>query len=189
MIQKIYLLGLLVLFSGCINLFSEQRISDLLRDPNKELVCNTKLKLNISSDASTAEQQFVSELPIDITMKWNLDKAYMKLDISIMMLPFSIEITEMSNGETEVYLNQLGERRRLDQSEAEIFRENLLNNILNTSSTYGMIKSYIEESNTINEFNNKLKNKFLELSKQLSEEAKGKVKLEKHECKIENRRR
>ncbi|MCX8154805.1 MAG: hypothetical protein N3C61_03190 [Candidatus Micrarchaeota archaeon] len=189
MVYKAYLLGFLLAFSGCIDfLFPAERPSDLLRDANKQLSCNTKVKLKLSNSSSNNFEQLMSEMTVDVTTKWNLDRAYMKFDTSILMIPISLEITERSSGELEMYVTSLTERVRLNESEAQNARQNFIRNIFNTISIYEMIRSLIQESNTMNDLSNKLKNKFLDAKNYIPEATEDMIRVERHECKIENTR-
>ncbi|MEM2526536.1 MAG: hypothetical protein QXE47_02480 [Candidatus Anstonellales archaeon] len=175
--SSIAILEVLLLLVGCIY-GGQKNIKDVLNNDKLALVC--KAEVVISANQTMNRDQInmnidIRDVSSSIDMVWRLSRVDLNITAPLFGFPITVEYQERADGYKEMYINILGQRRKINENESAEAGLSL--------GLHNLIKTAIQESNSIEEFEGNFKTILLD---NLYDQVNEQVSIKKIQCKVQS---
>ncbi|MEM2769242.1 MAG: hypothetical protein QXQ15_02200 [Candidatus Anstonellales archaeon] len=175
--SSIAILAVLLLLVGCID-GGQKNIKDVLNNDKLALVC--KAEVVISANQTMNRDQInmnidIRDVSSSIDMVWRLSRVDLNITAPLFGFPITVEYQERADGYKEIYINILGQRNKVNEDELAEAGLSL--------GLHNLIKTAIQESNSIEEFEGNFKTILLD---NLYDQVNEQVSIKKIQCKVQS---
>ncbi|MEM1700968.1 MAG: hypothetical protein QW785_02860 [Candidatus Anstonellales archaeon] len=175
--SSIAILTVLLLLVGCID-GGQKNIKDVLNNDKLAVVCKAEVVISANKTMNRDQMNMnidVRDVSSSIDMVWRLSRVDLNITAPLFGFPITVEYQERADGSKEMYINILGQRNRIDEDELAEAGLSL--------ELHNLIKTAIQKSNSIEEFEENFKTILLN---NLYDQVDEQVSIKKVQCKVQS---